>query len=90
MQMRKRSQYTEEFKREAIRLITEHGYGVTEAARNLEINVQMLGRRKSRIEHQNNGAFVGNGRLSVDQEELHRSRKENQRLRMEREKKEKR
>ena len=59
--------------------------GVTEAARNLGIDAQMLGRWKSRIEHQNNGAFVGNGRLSVDQEELQRLRKENKRLRMERE-----
>ena len=86
MQMRKRSQYTEELKGEAIRLITEHGYGVTEAARNLGINAQMLGRWKSRISHQNNGVFVGNGRLSVDQEKLQRLRKENKRLRMEREK----
>ncbi len=85
MQTQKRSQYTEEFKREAVRLITEHGYGVTEAARNLGINAQMLGRWKSRIKHQNNGAFAGNGRLSVDQEELQRLRKENKRLRMERE-----
>ncbi len=85
MQTQKRSQYTEELKREAVCLITEHGYGVTEAARNLEINAQMLGRWKSRIEHQNNGAFVGNGRLSVDQEELQRARKKNKRFRMERE-----
>ena len=84
MQIRKRSQYTEEFKREAVGLITGRGYGVTEAARNLGINAQMLGRWKNRIEHEDNGASVGNGGLSVDQEELQRLRKENTRLRMER------
>jgi hypothetical protein len=35
MQSQKRRQYTEECRHEAVRLITEHGYGVTEAARNL-------------------------------------------------------
>jgi transposase-like protein len=35
----KRRQYTEEFKREAVRPVTAHGYGVTEAARNLGINL---------------------------------------------------
>ena len=32
------------FKKEAVQLITEQGYGVTEAARNLGINAGMLGR----------------------------------------------
>ena len=42
MQSQKRRQYTAEFKREAIRLITDHGYGVAETARNLRINARML------------------------------------------------
>ena len=29
----KRRQYTDEFKREAVRLVTDHDYGATEAAR---------------------------------------------------------
>ena len=37
----KRRQYTEECKREAIRLDTEQGYGVSETARNLGINAHM-------------------------------------------------
>ena len=40
----KRQTSTAEFKREAIRLVTGHGYGVAEAARNLGINATMLGR----------------------------------------------
>ena len=37
------------------------------------------------MEQQGESAFPGNGRLSPDQEELHRLRQENKRLRMERE-----
>ena len=84
MQRQKRRQYTEAFRQEAVRLITEQGYGVTEAARNLEINAHMLGRWKRQMEQQKK-ALRGNGPLSVEHEELLRLRKENQRLRMERE-----
>ena len=41
-----RRNYGDEFKREAVRLVTEHGYGVSETARNLGINAHMLGRWK--------------------------------------------
>jgi transposase len=51
----KRRYYTDEFKREAIRLVTDHGDGVTEAARNLGMNAHMLGRWKRQVEQQNNG-----------------------------------
>ncbi len=85
MQSQKRRQYTEEFKREAVRLITHHGYGVTEAARSLGINAHMLGRWKSQVEQPNNGIYRGNGHMSAEHEELLRLRKENKRLRMERE-----
>jgi transposase len=49
MQSHKRRQYTEEFKREAVRLVTDHGYGVSEAARNPGINATMLGRWKRQV-----------------------------------------
>ena len=84
MQSQKRRQYTAAFRPEAVRLITEHGYGVTEAARNLGINAPMLGRWRRQMEQQKK-ALRGNGHLSVEHEELLRLRKENQRLRMERE-----
>jgi transposase len=83
MQSQKRCQYTEAFKHEAVRLITEQGYGVTEAARNLGINAHMLGRWKRQVAQQK-PAVKGNGHLSADHEELQRLRKEHQRLRMER------
>jgi transposase len=84
MMAAKRRQYTEEYKREAIRLVTEQGYCVSEAARNLGINAHMLGRWKREFDMQGSAAFPGNGRMSSDQEELQRLRDENKRLRMER------
>ena len=81
----KRQTYTAEFKREAVRLVLVHGYGVAEAARNLGLNATMLGRWKREHEAREDQAFPGKGRLSPDQEELHRLREENNRLRMERE-----
>ena len=79
-----RQVYTAEFKREAVRLVTHQGYGVREAAHNLGINTNMLGRWKRQAEAQENGARADNGRLSREQEELERLRKANKRLRMER------
>jgi transposase len=80
----KRRIYTEEFKREAVRLVTEQGYGVAEAARNLGLNASMLGRWKREGEATVNGAFPGKGRVSLEPEELYRWREEHRRLRIER------
>jgi transposase len=45
----------------------------------------MLGRWKRQVEQQPNGVYRGNGYMSAEHEELLRLRKENKRLRMERE-----
>ncbi len=75
-----RNQYTEEFKREAVKLITEKGYKVSEAARNLGVHVSLLRRWKERIEAEEKGE-----RLSPEErEELRGLRAEVKRLRMER------
>lgn len=80
----KRKNYTAEFKREAVRLVTEKGYSISQAARNLDININMLRRWKHQLEEQDQSAFPGKGHLLPDQEELYRLREENKRLRMER------
>lgn len=75
----KRKQYTEEFKQEAVALVTEQGYSVSRAARSLGINANMLGRWRREIEAVANGS-----RLSeAEREELQRLRRENRELRME-------
>jgi transposase len=81
----KRHIYTEEFKREAVRLVTDQGDGVAEAARHLGLNASMLGRWKRAVEQTMHAAFPGNGRVSLDQEAVYRLREENRRLRMARE-----
>ena len=81
----KRKNYTAEFKREAVRLVTEQGYSMSQAARNLDININMLRRWKYQMNEQGQDAFPGKGRLLPEQEELYRLREENKRLRMERE-----
>jgi transposase len=79
----KRKTYTAEFKQEAVRLITEHRYGVAETARHLGINVNMLRRWKQEYTNAHT-AFPGNGRLTAAQEALHQLRDAVKRLRMER------
>ena len=81
----KRKNYTAEFKQEAVRLVTEQGYSMSQAARNLDININMLRRWKHQMNEQGQEAFPGKGRLLPEQEELYRLREENKRLRMERE-----
>ncbi|MBU0971382.1 MAG: transposase [Proteobacteria bacterium] len=44
-----RKKYLPEFKEEAVKPITEQGYQITEAARNLRVNPTMLGRWKREI-----------------------------------------
>ena len=84
MMTEKRKNYTAEFKREAVRLVTEKGYSISQAARNLDININMLRRWKHQLEEQDQSVFPGKGHLLPDQEELYRLREENKRLRMER------
>ena len=47
---KKRKKYTHEFKEEAVKLITDQGYQIAEAARNLGVNSNMLGLWKREIE----------------------------------------
>ena len=82
---RKRKNYSKQFKIDAVKLITEQGYKVSEAARNLGIHHSSLRRWKEELETNSAQAFPGKGHMSPEKEELHRLRKENKRLRMERE-----
>ena len=81
---RKRKNYSKQFKKDAVKLVTEQGFDVSEAARNLGIHHSSLRRWKRELESDGNQAFPGKGNLSADKDELNRLRKENKRLRMER------
>ena len=81
----KRKHYSKQFKTDAVKLVTEQSFNVSEAARNLGIHHSSLRRWKRELESDGNQAFPGKGNLSAEKQELDRLRKENKRLRMERE-----
>ena len=78
---RKRRNYTEDFKRDAVALVTEQGYKTSEAARSLGIGDNLIRRWKREFEEEASGAKLG----ADEREELKRLRKENRMLRMEKE-----
>jgi transposase len=81
IERRTRRKYTEDFKRDAVGLVSEQGYKVSEASRSLGINDNMLRRWKQEIEGESSDT-----RLSADErEELKHLRKEVRNLRMEKE-----
>ena len=78
---RKRREYTEDFKRDAVALVTEQGYKPSEAARSLGIGDNLIRRWKREFEDEASGARLG----ADEREELKRLRKENRLLKMEKE-----
>ena len=82
---KKRKYYSKQFKIDAVKLVKEQGYKVSEAARNLGIHHSSLRRWKKQLESDGNQAFPGKGHMTTEKDELYRLRKENKRLRMERE-----
>ena len=81
MAKKKRRKFTKEFKEEAVRLIAEEGYSYAEAGRNLGVNPNLLSRWKREFD----GIEIDPGNAASMQAELKRLRKENKRLKMERE-----
>jgi transposase len=82
----KRPGYTLEFKRDAAKLVNENGYTHRQAADSLGISLSAIGRW---VRAERGSATVPTAKKAVlnltDQSELLRLRKENERLRMERE-----
>ena len=80
-----RRKFSHEFKLKAVRLVTQHGLSVSEAANTLGIHANVLRKWKTSLSNNDSPpAESGNGLLSSEQEELLRLREENKRLRMER------
>ena len=76
---RQRRKFTEDFKREAVALVTEQGYSVAEAARSLDFGVNLIRRwRQQNVQGTSEAEVIENER-----DELERLRKENRMLRME-------
>ncbi len=89
---RTRHTYTPEFKAQAVKLVTEQGYSVAEAAgysvaeaaRSLGISENLIRNWKQALRDQGEQAFPGQGNHSPFEEEVRRLRAENKRLLAER------
>lgn len=81
MSRTKRRRHSEEFKREAVKLVTEQGYALAEAARNLGIHANLLRTWKQKFARE---ADEEQELTEDERMELARLRAENKRLRMER------
>ncbi len=80
-----RKKYSKEFKLDAVSLVKEQNCNRSEAARNLGINANMLGRWIKESDSEGDGqAFRGNGQLTPDQEENRMLKVQVKRLEMER------
>ncbi|WP_269846872.1 transposase [Desulfobulbus oligotrophicus] len=65
-----------QLKVDAVKLVTEQGYTVSGAARNLGICPSVLRRWRDQMETDGEQAFPGKGFMTSEKEELHRLRKE--------------
>ena len=84
MSIKKRKSYSQEFKAEAVRLITDKGYSVAEASRNLGIEYSVLRRWKNQLSGVPDSAFPGKGKLRTPDEELRKLQRELERVKEER------
>ena len=83
MTRKDRKRYSREFKLEAVRRADESGKTVAEVARELDISVHHLYRWRNEASEQGEKVFPGQGKVH-SQDELTRLRRENARLREER------
>jgi transposase len=79
-----RRQYTEEFKREAVKLVDEQGRGIAEVARSLGVHRSQVERWRGQY-GQGSTTSKGGELRGEEAEELKRLRAEVKQLRMERE-----
>jgi len=79
-----RKQYTGEFKVEAVRLLETSGKSARQLERELGIGAGNLSRWKQECAADGEDAFPGHGRLTPEEEELRRLKRENEILRQER------
>ena len=80
----KRRKFTGDYKKKAIRLVTNKGMSFGEGGKKLGIRETMLRAWKSKWDKLGDDAFPGNGKLSVRDAEMAKLIAEIRRLRMER------
>ncbi len=79
-----RRTFSREFKLEAVNLVSTHGVAIAQAARDLDVNDNVLRRWVKELGSDPAHAFPGQGQLKSEQLEIARLRKEVARLKAER------
>ena len=82
---RQRRDFTDEFKNDAVKLVTEQGYSCTEVGRRLGVNHTNISRWVRQYRGQSDSPSKSGGSTRELEEENKRLKKENKRLLMERE-----
>lgn len=81
---KKRKTYSREFKVETVKLITERGENVSQVALDMGIHENTLYKWIRELSAKPQDAFPGKGHMVSEAEELRQLKKENERLKMER------
>lgn len=68
--MKQRNHYTEEFKQGAVRLVTEQGQSISDAATSLGVPAWNLARWVRAAKEQGSDAFRGNGKRTNQEQEI--------------------
>ena len=79
IEKRQKKTFTEEFKRDAVALVVNQGYSVSQASRGLGINDNLIYKWRKDLEAKGDGSTL----TLAERDELKRLRKENKRLKME-------
>lgn len=76
--------YDESFRREAVRLVQEEGMSCSQVERDLGITTSLVSRWRKQLKEDNQHPFPGRGYQRPEQAELTRLKRENGRLKRER------
>ena len=82
--MERRRTFSREFKLEAVRLVTERGVAVAQAAKDLDVHENVLRKWVRELREEPQEEFPGNGKQKAQDAEIARLRKEVAKLKMER------
>ena len=82
--MEKRRQFSREFKLEAVKLVKNRGVSVAQASRDIDVHENVLRKWVRELAADPQQAFPGQGVMKPEQAEIERLKKENAKLRMER------
>jgi transposase len=82
--MERRRTFSREFKLEAVRLVTERGVAVAQAAKDLDVHENVLRKWVRELREEPQEAFPGNDKQKAQDAEIARLRKEVAKLKMER------